>query len=428
VSDRQAIAWLHRRIAFGLAPGELDRLEAAGIDAALDELFEPDAHGVPAAPDPWLVSEVPGSMPELKNQLALRYVNDWLVAMAASPRPFLEWMRWFWHGHFVSTLPVVSRGHPVIMANQLRTFHELGLGDFRTLLRAVTIDPAMLLYLNGAQSKKGAVNENFGREVLELFTLGIGNYTEQDVRAGAVALTGWHTDRDVPDAGSTFVAKSHDDTPQDYLGRTGVHDVDSVIDTIVAQPSLPGFITHKLSRAILGDGVDQAQLDTWAKGFADSGLQIKPLVRTIVEAGLSHPPPPMPVAPVPWCAAMVRATGVPLPSASARPAMSALSSAGQLPMYAPNVGGWPGGRAWLSSATTVGRYDLANVVAASAPAGSAVMQAAVHGPNAALADALGYPEGFGAATYAALDTMRGKDATGTSVLALAMAAPETALV
>ena len=107
--------------------------------------------------------------------------------------PFAEWMRWFWHGHFVSTLRVVKQ--PQLMVQQLRLFGTLGLGDFRSLLRAVTIDPAMLIYLDGTTSTKGAVNENYGREVLELFALGIGNYGEADVRAGAEALTGWRAPR-----------------------------------------------------------------------------------------------------------------------------------------------------------------------------------------------------------------------------------------
>ena len=129
-----------------------------------------------------------------------------------------------------------------------------GLGDFRTLLRAVTLDSAMLVYLDGTDSRKGDVNENYGRELLELFALGVGNYSEDDVRAGAAALTGWHVYR--RDTTVSFQPRIHDDTPQHYLGRDGVHDVDSVIDAVVDHEACAPFIAGKLARAILGPAVD----------------------------------------------------------------------------------------------------------------------------------------------------------------------------
>src|SRR6185295_14016783 len=196
-------------------------------------------------------------------------VEAWLAAMFVTPRPLEEWMRWFWHGHFVSTLGTVK--DPRLMVGQLRMLGAEGLGDFRTLLRSVTIGPAMLVYLDGTDSRVGEVNENYGREVLELFALGVDHYSEADVRAGAIALTGWHVDR--RDATSSFVPKLHDDTPQSYLGRSGVHDVDSVVDAIVAHESCAPFITAKLCRAILGPDVDGGLIDDLAHGFAASGLQ-----------------------------------------------------------------------------------------------------------------------------------------------------------
>ena len=190
MSDRSSIAWMYRRAGFGPAAGQLDTLEAGGLSAALDAFVDPGAHGAPAAPDPWANIDFTTFDPKVDvRAFAAKMIGAWLGAMVTSPRPFEEWMRWFWHGHFVSTIRVVK--YPQLMAQQLRTFSALGLGDFRTLLKAVTIDPAMLVYLDGVTNQRTGVNENYGREVLELFTLGIGNYSEDDVRAGATALTGW---------------------------------------------------------------------------------------------------------------------------------------------------------------------------------------------------------------------------------------------
>src|SRR5262249_35738337 len=155
------------------------------------------------------------------------------------------------------------------------------LGDFRTLLRAVSVDPAMLVYLDGVKNVRNGVNENYGRELLELFSLGIGHYSEDDVRAGATALTGWSVVRQPPS--SRFVARQHDDTPQTYLGHAGVHDVDTVVDAVVANDACPAWIAGKLAKAILGPDVDQGLVTKLAADFKAGGLQLKPLVRAILE-------------------------------------------------------------------------------------------------------------------------------------------------
>ena len=289
-------------------------------------------------------------------------IDGWLMAMAATPRPFEEWMRWFWHGHFVSTLRAV--GAPALMRNQLRTWAQYGLGDFRSLLRAATVDTAMLVYLDGDTNEVGAVNENYGREVLELFSLGIGHYSEADVRAGATALTGYV--RDFTTGLTRFEPARHDDTPQTYLGRHGVHDVDTVVDAIVNHPACGPFIAAKLARAVLGPDVDSGLVTRLAKDFVAGGLQLRPLMRAIVEAGLDGASTPLVAAPVPWAIRMIRATGVPW-GRMQQPLTSMLVGAGQVPMDAPNVGGWPGGANWLSASATVARYNLAGWLAYYAP-------------------------------------------------------------
>jgi len=421
MNDRSAIAWLARRVGFGLGPGQLDTLAAAGVPAFVDQLVDPDAHGVAAAPDPWRSVDVASYDPQTGGAGPLRRasVEAWLAAMFVTPRPLEEWMRWFWHGHFVSTLGVVK--DPRLMVGQLRMLGALGLGDFRTLLRAVTVDAAMLVYLDGTDSRLGEVNENYGREVLELFALGVGNYTEHDVGAGAVALTGWHVDR--RDGSVAFRPELHVDDPQPYLGRAGVHDVDSVIDAIVAHDSCAPFVTRKLARAILGPAVEDDLITGLAADFAASGLQIRPLVRAILAAGLDGASSTMVVAPVPWTVAAARAAGV-TPDDLGRALLVSLRNAGQVPMTAPNVGGWPSGSAWLTASTTLTRVDLAGRIASAAPKDNPARQAAAAGDLAALAAALGRPDGFIPATTGALTALHGSGDGGVGVLAAALSSPD----
>lgn len=426
VNDRTRIAWLYRRVGFGLRPGQLDGLAADGVDAALDGLVDPPADA-PRNPDPCAGVDLSGYDPKGGNgrKLAAAAIGAWLGAMVDAPRPLEEWIRWFWHGHFVSTLRVVK--DPLLMARQLRLLGDEGLGDFRSLLRAVTIDPAMLVYLDGTTNRRGAVNENYGREVLELFALGLGAYEEADVRAGAQALTGWVTARRATssDPTASFQARRHDDTPQRYLGRDGVHDLDTVIDAIVGHPACAPFVTGRLAAAILGPGVDADLLRGLSADFAASGLQVRPLVRALLAAGVHDgAAQPLVRAPVPWTVAMVKATGAPVGRTITAVAERGLVPSGQVPMDAPNVAGWPGGAAWLSSSATVARFDTAAGIAALAPAEGAVAGAARSGDLAALADGLGLPDGFGPTTTSALRSLAGSDPGGTSVLTVAMASPD----
>lgn len=420
MNDREKIAWLYRRVGFGLAPGQLDQLEATGPARVLEALIDPDAHGVPVAPDPWAGLDFSDFDPKQNRRYLPVLVGSWLKAMASTPRPLHEWIRWFWHGHFVSTFGVVK--HPQLMVNQLAMLGREGLGDFKTLLRSVSTDAAMLVYLDGVDNRKGAVNENYGRELLELFGLGIGNYTEDDVRAGAEALTGWVIDRGTGSA--RLAPRRHDDTPRSYLGRTGVHDVDTVVDAVVGHQACARFITGKLGRAILGPSADIGLLDRLAGEFRAGGLSILSLVRSLLDAGLDGASTPMVMAPVPWLAGAIRSTGVDADSAL-RTVGAGLVPAGQLPLEAPNVAGWPGGRNWLTSSATVARFNMASGISSITATGSAAMSAASTGDSRKLADVLGHPEGFGPATQDALAQVARSG--GTSVLSIALASPELVL-
>ena len=424
MDDRSALAWLARRAGFGLAPMELDAQVVAGVASTLDRLVDPDRQGVAPAPDPWATLDLSGIDPRnVSNELRGGVISGWLGAMATTPRPLMEWMRWFWHGHFVTSQTVVH--DPRMIVTQLRMLGDLAMGDFRTLLRAVTVDPAMLVYLDGTRNRRHQLNENYAREVLELFSLGIGSFSEDDVGSSAHAFTGWYVD--VRTGESRFAADRHDDTLQQYLGRAGVHDVETAIDAIVEQSACAPFITARLARALLGPEVDSGLIDRLAGEFRQSGLQIRPLVRSILEVGLDGASTSMITTPVPWAVAASRATGFDL-TARPREVINALRAAGQLPTVAPNVGGWPSGRAWLTSSATMARVEMSGGLAAAAAIDNPARVAAAAGDLDGLADALGRPEGFEPATRAGLRSLGSGPDRSSAVLTVALASPDLVVV
>jgi uncharacterized protein (DUF1800 family) len=429
-ANRETIAWLLRRAGWGPAPGELDDRIADGVAATIDRLVDPDGHGVPKAPDPW--ANVDFTLPAVgrNGSQAARArvrakaraqteeaIGAWLDHLVATTNPLVEWMAWFWHGHFVSGIDKVH--YPAQMVQQLRTYRSLALAPFPQLVRAATVDPAMLVYLDGATSTGTNPNENYGRELLELFTLGIGNYTENDVQAGARALTGWTAPRH--SGKSQFERLRHDDTPQTYLGVQGVHDVDSVVAAVTNHPQCAPFIAGKLARAILGTTVDQSLVNQLAMEFRSSALDTRVLVRSILRAGANGEGVESVNEPVPWLVSAQRATGAALSDARR---LQSLRAAGQLPFHPPNVAGWPMGTTWFGASTVVARYDLASALVQSTADNNGAFAAARAFDLDALADALGRPNGFSAPTRAALSQVKGD---GRGVLALALASPDLAV-
>jgi uncharacterized protein (DUF1800 family) len=434
---RRQVAWLHRRAGVGLAPGELDVAAARGVEAELERLLEPDRAGIPADPDPWAgTSYLTDGRPEVlatsgRQQQIHHEITDavdrWLDAMVGARRPLAARATWFWHGHFATSVQRVKAAG--LMVGQLRQFIRGGLGRFPDLLRTTTIDPAMLIWLDGRASTAKEPNENYAREMLELFSLGIGNYQETDIRAGARALSGWTV---LPDGATRFVAQRHDDTPQTYLGHNGVHDLDTVIAAVAASPALPTFLAERWTGALLGDGVDRSVPSSAAADFLTAGLDMNALVRSLLTRGVEDIDrwPPVVVDPVTWWVQARRATGATSPKLRGVAVATLLLAAGQYPMLPPNVGGWPGGDSWLATATIAARFQLAGLLAEATPANAPPRAAASHRDWAALADSLGRPEGFGAPTIAALEAAAkpgANQAPAVAGLTIALASPELAV-
>ena len=409
MDERARIARLHRRFGFGLRAGELDAAIGRGLDAEIQRLTAPPT--VPL-PDPFEGKDL--AFEKGANRDRQRTVVDvWLDRMVTSGS-MEERFAWFWHGTLVSGIAKVKDGES--MATQIKLLWKLGLGTLAELYKAITVDNAMLYYLDGRDSVKGKPNENYGRELMELFALGVGNFTEADVKAAAIALTGWTSKRDGEPA--RLVAPKHDDSPQMLLGVPGVHDVDTVVAAVVQQPTCTMFIAGKFGRATLGPGLDVGVITKLADGFRASGFDIRALVlalielhRTDVDGG------PIVLGPTPWLVMAQRATGAQL-KADFR--LNGLRACGQVPFDPPNVAGWPGGQAWYSSATMVGRLNLATVIASATPPTSPALAAAKAGDWPTLSRALGLPTDFSAQSISGLAVA--KDAFIR--LALALVTPE----
>jgi uncharacterized protein (DUF1800 family) len=373
----------------------------------LDELAYPDEHGVPPAADPWDDGLLAPAEPTREQRI--HAVDGWLERMRTTPRPLQERMAWVWHDHFATSMAKVRR--PALMVRHVRLLQALALGPFRELLRAMTVDAAVLVWLDGRSSTAAAPNENHARELLELFTVGVDAHTEADVAGAARALTGWVVDRATGDA--AFRRRRHDDTPQTVLGRSGVHDVDTVVDAAVTSPACAPFVTRALVGHLLGPGpaADAELVGDLAADFRRDDLRIAPLARAVLAVGLDRDDTSVVEAPVPWLTRAERATGSRLgPAVRFR----ALRELGQVPMFPPDVGGWPVHTSWLAAGTVLARARTAEAIAG----------ATTTRDVAALAELLGHPPGLDPATAAAL-----ADApSGAGRVAALLAAPRTVVV
>jgi uncharacterized protein (DUF1800 family) len=409
MDERAIIARLHRRMGFGLLAGDLAPAIGRGVPAERARLFDRSA----TPPDPFAGLDLTYEPGKVRQKVAAA-VDAWVNLMVASPAGLVERTAWTWHGILVSSSFKVKV--PYMMTAQIQLFRSIGLGNYGALLDAIAKDQAMLVYLDGTESTGNRPNENFGRELLELFSLGVGNYTEADIEAGALAMTGWRAaPRKVVAAEATFRPKDHDDTPRQFLDATNVHDIASVVAAVTARPELATYVSYRFVREMLGPKPPAEVASAVADRFRSSGLSVTAMADAVADRLISGEPlAPVVAAPVPWLVMALRATG-------ARPkSINGLNATGQMPLAPPNMGGWASGSAWNGSATLVARANLAAVVAAATPPGSPALVAAAAGDWTAFSLALGLPTEFGPNSVAGFSMVR----DGLSRLALALVSPE----
>lgn len=288
-----------------------------------------------------------------KSRENLRSLNlHWIEEMTHTKSQLREKMALFWHGHFA------SRNFNVLYQQQmLHVIRTQALGNFRDLLRGVSKSAAMLAFLNNQQNKKQHPNENFAREVMELFTLGRGHYTENDVKEAARAFTGWGFRLN---GDFVFRKPQHDAGSKTVLGKTGKFDGDDVLDILLEQRQTARFITRKLYKFFVNDAlVPDDRIDWLAGRFYDSGYQIMRLLEDIVRSDWFYAPENTGnkiKSPVELWVGIRRA----LPLETDDPDIQLLlqRALGQVLFYPPNVAGWPGGRNWIDSSSLMLRLRI----------------------------------------------------------------------
>jgi uncharacterized protein (DUF1800 family) len=360
-SDRERISHVARRIGFGVEPAIIG--SAASIDDAIASSLDLST----PTPEPTdLVAPVDfdDSRSREQRQAPYRY---WLTQMITGPRRIEERLTWFWHDHFATSIRDVQV--PYLMYVQHLTLRRYATGSFADLLYAVATDPAMLIYLDGNQNQEGAINENFGREVMELFTLGIGNYTEEDVLAASAAFSGWIVARGGGRAErqgatpweATFVPQRHDDSVHTYLGTTGSHNAQDAVDIILDQPATAEFISTKMYRELVGLSPDDAAIGRIAAEFR-ADYSIMALVESIVAepAFTSDESIRSKVrTPLERAVGLAQVYGYDAGGDRGRIMLATLESLGYAPFNPPNVAGYAKGRRLLGPYSLVHGFDLA---------------------------------------------------------------------
>jgi uncharacterized protein (DUF1800 family) len=378
--DYTTAAHLLNRAGFGGTPTEVQKLVSLGPEQAVSSLVDVEKNPDPttdptwAHPDPGraerrrAIRNATGDQrQQMQKQEQMMLRDDmlelrgwWLDRMAKGPRPFQEKMVLFWHGHFATSFEKVR--DPYYMWRQNELFRRLATGNWLELLTEVGEDPAMLVWLDQAQSRKEHPNENFAREVMELFALGVGHYTEKDITEAARALTGWSLDQDSQQF--KYRPFIHDNGDKTILGKTGNMDGDDFIGQIVAQPQAAVYITAKLWNFFAGEMPSPELSEALADLFRANGNNFKPLMRTILTCEEFYSPSVIRnqvKSPVQWLVGSVRMLECQLPP----PLVSTnlLRGLGQDIFAPPNVKGWDGGLAWITTNNLLGRYNQAALLA-----------------------------------------------------------------
>jgi uncharacterized protein (DUF1800 family) len=266
-------------------------------------------------------------------------------------------MALFWHGHLVSGRPDARLAENLFAQNEL--FRRTALGNFKEMILAISKDPAMLEYLDNESNRRGRPNENFARELLELFTMGIGNYTEQDIKEAARAFTGW-TRRGYQ---FYFDARQHDDGPKTFLGRSGNLDGADIVNIIFEQPATARFLPRRLFEFFAYLRPDEGLVEEMADLFRRSNFTVAPLMRTILNSQAFYSERAMrtqiksPAQLVIGSARLLEIDGTASPQQ-----LRAMDLMGQALFYPPNVGGWPRGESWITTATLFFRYNFSNLL------------------------------------------------------------------
>jgi uncharacterized protein (DUF1800 family) len=389
----QEAAHLLRRAGFGGSPKEIESFHALGRYRAVESLLAPtepvDAFTLPA----WANREqaaadmkerleqvqamrraTRGLSPEeaektrrefnqkqqrTNRQHGIEAQGWWFRRMLKTNAPLREKMVLFWHDHFATSIQKVKQ--PVLMVMQNELFRHHATGSFKELTHAILMDPAMMLYLDTQTSKKGKPNENFAREVMELFTLGEGNYTEQDIKEAARAFTGYNLNRF--NGGVVHNKRQWDAGQKTIFGKTGEFDGDGVIDLLFEQEAATRYVPRKLWEFFAAEDPPEEGVEALAKSFKAADFKVEPLLREIFRSKAFYSDKIVRnqiKSPIQFLVQMLKELELENPPQGYT--ANAQQQLGQVLFMPPNVAGWDWGKAWINTNTLLTRYNVAGFI------------------------------------------------------------------
>ena len=371
-NELSLIAHLMRRAGVGATQDELEKYAAKGYEAVVEDLLHPERF--PEVEEDIINRYYPRQLQLQKHHV---YNGAWLYRMVQSQRPLQEKMALLWHQVFATGLQKASNGPS--MKRQIEDFRSGGLSNLRTILTELSKDPAMIYWLDNSENLKGEPNENYGRELLELFSMGVGSYTEEDIKMASRAFTGWTFTQPIPvyphgTYGTEFEYREedHDDGEKTFLGETGRFNGEDIIDIIVKQPATARFISRHLYNYFVADEppvnswsktppVDPEAIDTLVQAYSDSDGEMRSILRVMFNSDFFKEAQFKRVkSPAELVAGTLKMVGMPdVPPTHLADLHHYLKIMGQELQNPPTVEGWQTGRGWIDSGTLNERVNFA---------------------------------------------------------------------
>ena len=371
--DLAQMAHLMRRAGFGATHEELDRYVAKGYDATVEELINPPDN-MPAGDMIGLLRYMPNCL--LPGGVPQPGQYNWMYNMITTKRPLEEKVALFWHQVFATGNSKVDNCDQ--MLEQLVMFRKYGMGNYREMLVELSKNPAMLYWLDNNENHRDAVNENWGRELLELFSLGVSNYTEVDVREASRAFTGWTIAPKLPRQpfgrfpwAFEYLGEDHDDGEKTFLGHTGNLNGEDIIDVIVKEPATARFICRHLYSFFVADEVqvpawtiqdarDEDALEMMINAFEESGYEIKAVLRTMFNSDFFKNARYSKIkSPAEVVASTLKMVGsYQRPEPTIPDIGPEATYMGQSLLDPPSVEGWYTGQEWINSGSLLARINF----------------------------------------------------------------------
>jgi uncharacterized protein (DUF1800 family) len=372
-------AHLLRRAGFGGTPEEIEKLRALGPELAVEQLLtwnsqdgtDPNPNDINAAFDGFIKEGVQLAQALARSSATVQLW--WVHKMLTTTQPMKEKLTLFWHGHFASGFDKIKSGFMLQQQNEL--FRRMGAGEFEPFVLEVSQNPAMLRYLDNDQNTKDHPNENFARELMELFTMGVGNYAEKDIQESARALSGWSIRGGPRAAGKSpetarnpeavFTAKNHDDGVKTLLGQTGNLKLEDVVRIVCSQPATAKFMTLKLWKFFVNEQIPTDVHTELSNVWVKSKGNISTVLREIFNSEEFYAQRnryALMKSPVEYVVGALRASNAKLMPAHQRGVVNLMTQQYQALLDPPNVKGWDGGREWIDDSSILNRLNFVGAV------------------------------------------------------------------